>query len=172
MTHLEPDIAQHQYQLALEWQALDIEKTNSDVIAIIGDGAMSAGMAYEALNNAGTMHNRLIVILNDNDMSIAPPVGAMSNYLSKLAASKSYLKLRKLLKKLPNSIIKYQKKLEKLTKDCFMGGNIFEEMGFYYIGPIDGHNLKTLLSIFKNIKNDNSTTPILIHCVTQKRKRL
>ena len=148
----------------------DIKKEKTDIIAVIGDGAMSAGMAYEALNNAGAMHNRLIVILNDNDMSIAPPVGAMSNYLSKLATSKSYLKLRKILKKLPKSISKYPKKFEKLIKDCFMGGNIFEEMGFYYIGPIDGHDLKILLPILKNIKNDNSNTPILIHCVTQKGK--
>jgi 1-deoxy-D-xylulose-5-phosphate synthase len=133
---------------------------------------MSAGMAYEAMNNAGAMKNRLIVVLNDNDMSIAPPVGAMSNYLSRLAASRSYLKLRSILKrtltKLPRSIAKYPKKLEKATKDWWMGGNIFEEMGFYYIGPIDGHNLEVLLPILSNIKNDNSKTPVLIHCVTKK----
>ncbi len=150
----------------------DLKKTKSDIIAVIGDGAMSAGMAYEAMNNAGVTHNRLIVILNDNDMSIAPPVGAMSNYLSRLAASKSYLKLRSILKKsvtkLPRSLAKYPKKFEKATKEWWMGGNIFEEMGFYYIGPIDGHNLEVLLPILDNIKNDNSDTPILIHCVTKK----
>lgn len=153
--------------------ARDLKKEKSDVIAVIGDGAMSAGMAYEAMNNAGFMHNRLIVILNDNDMSIAPPVGAMSNYLSRLVSSKSYLKLRNILKKnvinkLPQSISKYPKKFEKAAKDWWMGGNIFEEMGFYYIGPIDGHNLDILLPILKNIKDDNSDTPILIHCITQK----
>ncbi len=146
----------------------DLKKEKSSVIAVIGDGAMSAGMAYEAMNNSGSMHNRLIVILNDNDMSIAPPVGAMSNYLSRLASSKSYLKLRKILKKLPNSVIKYPKKFEKSIKEWWMGGNIFEEMGFYYIGPIDGHNLDILIPILQNIKNDNNDTPILIHCVTQK----
>jgi len=148
--------------------ARDLKKEKFSVIAIIGDGAMSAGMAYEAMNNAGSMYNRLIVILNDNDMSIAPPVGAMSNYLSRLASSKSYLKLRSVLKKLPNSITKYPRKFEKATKEWWMGGNIFEEMGFYYIGPIDGHNLDILIPILENIKDDNSNTPILIHCVTQK----
>ncbi|MCE3255361.1 MAG: 1-deoxy-D-xylulose-5-phosphate synthase [Rickettsiaceae bacterium] len=152
--------------------ARDIKEEKRNVIAVIGDGAISAGMAYEALNNAGAMHNRLIVILNDNDMSIASPVGAMSNYLSKLAASKSYLKFRgiskKILNKLPGSISKYPKKLEKFTKEWWMGGNIFEEMGFYYIGPIDGHNLDILVPILQNIRDDDSTTPILIHAVTQK----
>jgi 1-deoxy-D-xylulose-5-phosphate synthase len=124
------------------------------------------------LNNAGAMHNRLIVILNDNDMSIAPPVGAMSNYLSRLAASKSYLKFRglskKVLGKFPESVSKYPKKLEKATKEWWMGGNIFEEMGFYYIGPVDGHNLDILVPILQNIRDDDSSTPILIHAVTQK----
>jgi 1-deoxy-D-xylulose-5-phosphate synthase len=152
--------------------ARDLKNEKRDVIAVIGDGAISAGMAYEALNNAGAMHNRLIVILNDNDMSIAPPVGAMSNYLSKLAASKSYLKFRgiskKVLGKLPESVAKYPKKLEKATKEWWMGGNIFEEMGFYYIGPVDGHNLDVLVPILQNIRDDDSTTPILIHAVTKK----
>ena len=154
--------------------ARDLNDEKSDVIAVIGDGAMSAGMAYEGMNNAGAMHNRLIVMLNDNDMSIASPVGAMSKYLSRLAASKSYLQLRSCLKKLfpsfPKSTKRYLKKLEKATKGWWMGGNIFEEMGFYYIGPIDGHDLNTLLPILKNIKNDKSDTPILIHCITQKGK--
>jgi len=152
--------------------ARDLNDQKRNVIAVIGDGAISAGMAYEALNNAGAMHNRLIVILNDNDMSIAPPVGAMSNYLAKLAASKSYLKFRglskKVLNKLPSGIAKYPKKLEKATKEWWMGGNVFEEMGFYYIGPVDGHNLDILVPILQNIRDDESTTPILIHAVTQK----
>jgi 1-deoxy-D-xylulose-5-phosphate synthase len=152
--------------------ARDLKNEKRNVVAVIGDGAISAGMAYEALNNAGAMHNRLIVVLNDNDMSIAPPVGAMSNYLSKLAASKSYLKFRgiskKVLNKLPESVAKYPKKLEKATKEWWMGGNIFEEMGFYYIGPVDGHNLDILVPILQNIRDDDSSTPILIHAVTQK----
>lgn len=152
--------------------ARDLKDEKRHVIAVIGDGAISAGMAYEALNNAGAMHNRLIVILNDNDMSIAPPVGAMSNYLSRLAASKSYLKFRglskKVLNKLPDSIAKYPKKFEKATKEWWMGGNVFEEMGFYYIGPVDGHNLEVLVPILQNIRDDGADTPILIHAVTKK----
>ncbi len=150
----------------------------SHVIAVIGDGAMSAGMAYEAMNNAGALEdeffhdNRLVVILNDNDMSIAPPTGAMSHYFSRLAASKSYLKIRDLAKKvthkLPGSLSHLPRKLEKATKEWWMGGNIFEEMGFYYIGPLDGHNLDVLIPILKNIRDDQSTDPILIHCVTEK----
>ncbi len=150
----------------------NINNTKQNVIAVIGDGAISAGMAFEALNNAGAMHNRLIVILNDNDMSIAPPVGAMSNYLSKLAASRSYLRFRsfskKILAKLPAKIAQYPKKLEKFIKEWWMGGNIFEEMGFYYIGVVDGHNLDILVPILQNIRDDNSTTPILIHAITKK----
>lgn len=160
--------------------AKNLKKEKSHCIAVIGDGAMSAGMAYEAMNNAGGMddkfyvNNRLIVILNDNDMSIAPPTGAMSHYLSKLAASKSYLKIRDLYKKasrkLPDQISYFPRKFEKAAKEWWMGGNIFEEMGFYYIGPIDGHNLDILVPILENIRDDNSTDPILIHCVTQKGK--
>ena len=160
--------------------AKKFKQEKSHVIAVIGDGAMSAGMAYEAMNNAGALEdeffcdNRLIVILNDNDMSIAPPTGAMSHYLSRLAASKSYLKIRdlskKVVNKLPSSISSFPRKFEKATKEWWMGGNIFEEMGFYYIGPIDGHNLDVLLPILKNIRDDKSTDPILIHCVTQKGK--
>ncbi len=152
--------------------ARDLRDEKRNVAAIIGDGAISAGMAYEALNNSGSMHNRLIVILNDNDMSIAPPVGAMSNYLSRLATSKSYLKFRglskKVLGKFPETISKYPKKLEKAAKEWWMGGNIFEEMGFYYVGPVDGHNLDILVPILQNIRDDKSTTPILIHAVTKK----
>lgn len=160
--------------------AKKFKKEKSHVIAVIGDGSMSAGMAYEAMNNAGALEdkffhdNRLIVILNDNDMSIAPPTGAMSHYLSRLAASKSYLKIRdfskKIAHKLPDSISALPRKFEKAAKEWWMGGNIFEEMGFYYIGPIDGHNLDILVPILKNIRDDHSTDPILIHCVTQKGK--
>ena len=160
--------------------AKKFKQEKSHVIAVIGDGAISAGMAYEAMNNAGALEdgffhdNRLIVMLNDNDMSIAPPTGAMSHYLSRLASSKSYLKIRdltkKLANKLPESIGKYPRKFEKAAKEWWMGGNIFEEMGFYYIGPIDGHNLDILVPILKNIRDDHSTDPILIHCVTQKGK--
>jgi 1-deoxy-D-xylulose-5-phosphate synthase len=162
--------------------AQKFKKEKLHVVAVIGDGAMSAGMAFEAMNNAGALEDeffldsRLIVILNDNDMSIAPPTGAMSHYFSRLAASRSYLKIRDLTKKLshklPDSIShftsRFARKFEKATKEWWMGGNIFEEMGFYYIGPIDGHDLDVLVPILTNIRNDNSTDPILIHCVTQK----
>jgi 1-deoxy-D-xylulose-5-phosphate synthase len=158
--------------------AKKFKNEKSHVVAVIGDGAMSAGMAFEAMNNAGALEdeffsdNRLIVILNDNDMSIAPPTGAMSHYFSRLAASKSYLKIRDLTKKLsgklPESISRFPRKFEKAAKEWWMGGNIFEEMGFYYIGPIDGHDLDVLVPILKNIRDDNATDPILIHCVTEK----
>ncbi len=158
-----------------------LKNNKSHAIAVIGDGAMSAGMAYEAMNNAGALsdeyykNNRLIVILNDNDMSIAPPTGAMSHYLSRLASSKSYLRMRDFSKKISNKfnvsgVAKSLRKFEKATKEWWMGGNIFEEMGFYYIGPIDGHNLEVLVPILQNIRDDKSCDPILIHCVTQKGK--
>lgn len=158
-----------------------INKSKAHSIAVIGDGAMSAGMAFEAMNNAGALsdeyykNNRLIVILNDNDMSIAPPTGAMSHYLSRLASSKSYLKIRDFSKKVSDKlnvsgVAKGLRKFEKATKEWWMGGNIFEEMGFYYIGPIDGHNLDVLVPILQNIRDDKSCDPILIHCVTQKGK--
>jgi len=162
--------------------AKKFKQEKSHVISVIGDGAMSAGMAFEALNNAGALEdqyfhdNRLIVILNDNDMSIAPPTGAMSHYFSKLVASKSYLKFRdiskKLVEKLPDSISRFPRKFEKATKEWWMGGNIFEELGFYYIGPIDGHNLELLIPILENIKNDKASDPILIHVITQKGRGL
>lgn len=158
--------------------AKKFKKEKSHVIAVIGDGAMSAGMAFEAMNNAGALEdeffhdNRLIVILNDNDMSIAPPTGAMSHYFSRIASSKSYLKIRdvakKFTEKLPEALAHFPRKLEKATKDWWMGGNIFEEMGFYYVGPIDGHNLDVLVPILQNIRDDHSTDPILIHVVTEK----
>lgn len=162
--------------------AKKFKQEKSHVIAVIGDGAMSAGMAFEALNNAGALEaeyfndNRLIVILNDNDMSIAPPTGAMSHYLSRIVSSKSYLKIRdiskKFIEKLPQQVGKYPRKFEKSIKEWWMGGNIFEELGFYYIGPIDGHNLDILIPILQNIRADKSSDPILIHCVTQKGKGL
>ena len=162
--------------------AKKFKKEKSNIIAVIGDGSMSAGMAYEAMNNAGALEdeffhdNRLIVILNDNDMSIAPPTGAMSHYFSRLAASKSYLKIRDLSKKfvdkLPEKFGKLPRKFEKATKEWWMGGNIFEELGFYYVGPIDGHNLDILVPILENIRDDESSDPILIHLVTEKGKGL
>jgi 1-deoxy-D-xylulose-5-phosphate synthase len=154
--------------------AKKIKKEKSHVIAVIGDGAMSGGMAFEALNNAGALEdkffldNRLIVILNDNDMSIAPPTGALSHYFSRAASSKSYLKIRDVAKKLPDRLSHFSRKFEKAAKEWWMGGNIFEELGFYYIGPIDGHNLDVLIPILENIRDSKSTDPILIHCVTQK----
>jgi 1-deoxy-D-xylulose-5-phosphate synthase len=153
--------------------ARDLSGEKYETIAVIGDGSMSAGIAYEAMNNAGDMNTRLIVILNDNNMSIAPPVGAMSGYLSRLISSKPYLSIRNAAKKavshLPNAIERVAKKAEKYTKDYWVGGNFFEEMGFYYVGPIDGHNLNQLVPIFRNIKNDKSINrPILIHVVTEK----
>ena len=164
-----------------------VNQTKSHTISVIGDGAMSAGMAYEAMNNIEVSRGknneekgRLIVILNDNDMSIAPPVGAMSKYFSRLVSSKPYLKIRDITKKVsnkfpqnfPKSISHFPKKFEKAAKEWWMGGNIFEEMGFYYIGPIDGHDLDTLIPILKNIRDDNSDSPVLIHCVTEKGRGL
>lgn len=152
--------------------ARDLAKEDFEVIAVIGDGAMSAGMAYEAMNNAGGMHTRLIVILNDNDMSISPPVGAMSAYLSRLIASKPYLTFRNMAKQvvshLPKSIERVARKAEHYAKTMATGGNFFEEMGFYYVGPIDGHNLAQMIPILKNIRDDSSSHPVLIHVVTEK----
>ncbi len=153
--------------------ARDLKQESFETIAVIGDGAMSAGMAYEAMNNAGAMNTRMIVILNDNKMSIAPAVGAMSGYLSRLISSKPYLTFRNIAKNvashLPNAIEKAARKTEQYTKDFWAGGNFFEEMGFYYVGPVDGHNLAQLVPILKNIKSDQSLNhPILIHVVTEK----
>ena len=154
--------------------ARDLAEDKSNVIAVIGDGAMSAGMAYEAMNNAGAMNSRLIVILNDNDMSIAPPVGAMSAYLSKLISSKPYASVRHLgkevAKKFPRPFEQAAKRAEEYARGMLTGGTLFEEMGFYYIGPIDGHNLDHLLPILKNVRDTDYDGPVLIHCVTQKGK--
>ena len=149
-----------------------LKKQKNNVVAVIGDGAMTAGMAYEALNNAGAMKFPLIVILNDNDMSIAPPVGAMSAYLSKLISSGPYRGLRnaagQLAKKFPKSIANTAKKAEEFARGIITGGTLFEELGFYYIGPIDGHNIKHLLPILRNARDHSKKGPVLIHVVTKK----
>nr|WP_246505361.1 1-deoxy-D-xylulose-5-phosphate synthase [Microvirga antarctica] len=153
--------------------ARDLDGRKNNVVAVIGDGAMSAGMAYEAMNNAGAMHSRLIVILNDNDMSIAPPTGAMSSYLARLVSGGTYRSLREtakqLAKKLPKFIYEKAARAEEYARGFWTGGTMFEELGFYYVGPIDGHNLDHLLPILKNVR-DSQTGPILVHVVTQKGK--
>jgi 1-deoxy-D-xylulose-5-phosphate synthase len=153
--------------------ARDLKGEKRNVIAVIGDGAMSAGMAYEAMNNAGAMDARLIVILNDNDMSIAPPVGAMSAYLARLVSSRSYRGLRKIGKKiahlLPRPMEKSAKRAEEFARGMVTGGTLFEELGFYYVGPIDGHNLDHLIPVLENVR-DTENGPILVHVVTKKGK--
>lgn len=152
----------------------DLQNTNNRAIAVIGDGAMTGGMAYEALNNAGAMHNKLIVILNDNDMSIAPPVGALSAYLSRLISSKSYRSLRDiglhLSEKFPRPMKKAAKRAEEYARGMLTGGTLFEELGFYYVGPIDGHNMEHLVPVLKNVRDDQAEGPVLVHVVTQKGK--
>jgi 1-deoxy-D-xylulose-5-phosphate synthase len=152
--------------------ARDFRGERRNVIAVIGDGAMSAGMAYEAMNNAGAMDSRLIVILNDNDMSIAPPVGAMSAYLSRLLSSKSFMSLRHIAKEVarhfPKPIEDAARRADELARGLVTGGTLFEEMGFYYVGPIDGHNLEHLLPVLKNVRDTKEPGPILVHTVTQK----
>src|SRR4051794_27540962 len=153
--------------------ARDLDGRPNNVVCVIGDGAMSAGMAYEAMNNAGAMHSRLIVILNDNDMSIAPPVGAMSSYLARLVSGGTYRSIRQtakqLAKKLPKFFYDKAHRAEEYARGFWTGGTLFEEMGFYYVGPIDGHNLDHLLPILKNVR-DAETGPILVHVVTRKCK--
>jgi len=154
--------------------ARDLTGNKNHVICVIGDGAMSAGMAYEAMNNAGAMKSRLIVVLNDNDMSIAPPVGAMSAYLSRLISSRPYQSLRHLArdvaKRFPRPIERAAKRAEEFTRGFLTGGTLFEEMGFYYVGPIDGHNLDHLLPVLRNVREADDEKPILVHVVTQKGK--
>ena len=154
--------------------AKKLSNNNNNVVAVIGDGAMSAGMAYEAMNNAGALKSKLIVILNDNDMSIARPVGAMSNYLAKLLSGKLYFSLRETVKMLISSFSKRfsQKagKAEDLLRNIVTGGTLFSELGFYYVGPIDGHDVENLVQIFENVKNSNHQGPVLIHVRTQKGK--
>ncbi|MED5301356.1 MAG: 1-deoxy-D-xylulose-5-phosphate synthase, partial [Pseudomonadota bacterium] len=139
---------------------------------VIGDGAMSAGMAYEAMNNAGAGNSKLLVVLNDNDMSIAPAVGAMSSYLSRLISSTSYRSLRDLAKQLashlPKQLERTAKRAEEYARGLVTGGTLFEELGFYYVGPVDGHNLEHLLPVLQNIKNAKQDKPVLLHVVTEK----
>jgi len=153
--------------------ARDLDGRNNNVVAVIGDGAMSAGMAYEAMNNAGAMDSRLIVILNDNDMSIAPPVGALSSYLSRLLSGGTYRSLREggkqLARKMPKFIFEHARRAEELTRGFFTGGTLFEQLGFYYVGPIDGHNFEHLLPVLENVR-DSKQGPILVHVVTRKGK--
>ena len=153
--------------------ARDLAGKKHNVVCVIGDGAMSAGMAYEAMNNAGAMDSRLIVILNDNDMSIAPPVGAMSAYLARLISGETYRQLRnwakQLAKILPKAWERRAARAEEYTRGFWTGGTLFEELGFYYVGPIDGHNFDHLLPVLRNVR-DTENGPILIHVVTQKGK--
>ncbi len=153
--------------------ARDLSEQDRNIVCVIGDGAMSAGMAYEAMNNAGAMDSRLIVILNDNDMSIAPPVGAMSSYLARLISGGTYRQLRnwakQLAKRLPKSWERRAARAEEYTRNFWTGGTLFEELGFYYVGPIDGHNFDHLLPVLRNVR-DTPEGPILVHVVTQKGK--
>jgi len=153
--------------------ARDLKGGRNNVIAVIGDGAMSAGMAYEAMNNAGALDARLIVILNDNDMSIAPPAGAMSAYLARLVSGRAYRSIREtakqLAKKLPKFLAEKARRSEEYARGFWTGGTLFEELGFYYVGPIDGHNLEHMLPVLKNVR-DTIDGPVLIHVVTQKGK--
>ena len=154
--------------------ARDLAEKDNNVVAVIGDGSMSAGMAYEAMNNAGSMDTRLVVVLNDNDMSIAPAVGAMSAYLSRLISSKSYRSLRQIAKdmahKFPKSFEEAARRAEEHARGFVTGGTLFEELGFYYIGPIDGHNIDHLLPVLKNVRDSKQNVPVLVHVVTQKGK--
>ena len=153
--------------------ARDLNGGTNNVICVIGDGAMSAGMAYEAINNAGARDERLIVILNDNDMSIAPPTGAFSSYLARVTSSGTYLQLRdfakQLAKRLPKSWERRAARMEEYTRHLWQGGMWFEELGFYYVGPIDGHDLNHLLPVLKNVR-DTKQGPVLVHVVTKKGK--
>jgi 1-deoxy-D-xylulose-5-phosphate synthase len=153
--------------------ARDLQGQTQNVVCVIGDGAMSAGMAYEAMNNAGAMDSRLIVILNDNNMSIAPPVGALSAYLARLVSGRSYRSLRHIVhhaaKRLPKFLEQRARAMEEYARGLVTGGTLFEELGFFYVGPIDGHNLDHLLPVLKNVR-DAKDGPILVHVVTQKGK--
>lgn len=154
--------------------ARDLSQNKNKVVSVIGDGAMTAGMAYEAMNNAGALKSDMIVILNDNRMSIAPPVGALSTYLTDIVSSKPYLSVREIGKKftnfLPTPLRKAAKRAEETARSALGGGTIFEELGFYYIGPVDGHNLDHLLPVLRNLRDQERTGPVLLHVVTQKGK--
>jgi len=151
-----------------------LSNNNNNVVAVIGDGAMSAGMAYEAMNNAGALRSKLIVILNDNEMSIAKPVGAMSKYLARLLSGKMYFSFRETVKMIISSFSKRfaekTAKAEDLIKGLVSGGTLFSELGFYYIGPIDGHDVNNLVQVLENVKNSKHNGPVLIHTITQKGK--
>ena len=154
--------------------AKKLSNDKNNVVAVIGDGAMSAGMAYEAMNNAGAMKSKLIVILNDNDMSIAPPVGAMSKYLARLLSGKIYFSFRETIKLVLSAFSrrfsKSAGKAEDLLRSAVTGGTLFSQLGFYYIGPIDGHDVNNLVTILENVKNSSHQGPILIHAITKKGK--
>ncbi|WP_428483609.1 1-deoxy-D-xylulose-5-phosphate synthase [Rhodopila sp.] len=170
------DLKDARYQSATEAEreCLGLRPDQRNVICVIGDGAMSAGMAYEAMNNAGALRSRLIVILNDNDMSIAPPVGAMSAYLSRLMSSRSFLSLRelgaKMVKRFPRGLERTARRAEEYARGILTGGTLFEEMGFYYVGPIDGHNIDHLLPVLRNVREAEEAGPILVHAITVKGK--
>ena len=154
--------------------AKDIKRDDANVICVVGDGALSAGLAYEGLNNAGALKKRLIVILNDNKMSIDKPVGAMSTYLTRLLSSKSYSNFRNLIKKfsksLPSNFTNTLYRTEEFSKGMISGGTLFEELGFYYLGPIDGHNINDLTNVLENIRDNKFDKPIFLHCITKKGK--
>ena len=151
-----------------------LSNDSNNVVAVIGDGAMSAGMAYEAMNNAGAMKSKLIVVLNDNDMSIARPVGAMSKYLTRLLSGKIYFSFRETIKLILSAFSKrfYKSagKAEDMLRSVVTGGTLFNELGFYYLGPIDGHDINNLVTILENVKNSKYNGPILIHTITKKGK--
>ena len=154
--------------------ASELKGEERHVIAVIGDGAMSAGMAYEAMNNAGARKSRLIVILNDNDMSIAPPVGALSNHLSRLISSRPFLSMRdmmgRLAKRFPRPLERVAKRADEYARSVITGNALFEELGFYYVGPIDGHSMDSLIPVLRNLRDADEREPILLHAVTQKGK--
>ena len=152
----------------------DLQRRSNRVVAVIGDGALTGGMAYEGMNNAGSMDTRLIVVLNDNEMSIAPPVGAMSGYLSRLISSKRYRSIRDIARhaaeRFPRVVEHGVRRAEKYARGLVTGGTLFEELGFYYVGPIDGHNLDHLVPVLRNVRDDAGSGPILVHVCTEKGK--
>ena len=154
--------------------ARDLQGGDNHVVAVIGDGSMTAGMAYEAMNNAGATDARLLVVLNDNDMSIAPPVGALSAYLSRLISGRSYRSIRQIVHdiadKFPESLARAARRVEEYSRGMVTGGTLFEELGFFYVGPVDGHNLVHLLPVLRNIRDVDAGGPVLLHVVTQKGK--
>ena len=154
--------------------ASSLKGEDRKIVAVIGDGALSAGMAYEAMNNAGASRARMIVVLNDNDMSIAPPVGAMSAYLSRLISSRPFLSVRELMAKLarrfPRPLEQAARRADEFTRGLLTGGTLFEELGFYYVGPVDGHDLDHLMPVLRNLRDTDHQGPMLLHVVTQKGK--